>query len=150
MMKDRKTFPPTYLLISIVAMAVLHFLLSARKIIPSPWNALGIVPIALGVAINIVADDAFRRAQTTVKPFEESTTLVMSGVFQISRNPMYLGFVLILVGVAVLMGSLTPYFVIPVFVILMDRVFIQVEEEMLEEKFGSAWLDYETRVGRWI
>lgn len=149
-MKGRKVLPPTYLLMSIVTMVVLDFLFPVGRIIPWPWNAFGIVLIVLGVALNIIADSAFRQAQTTVKPFEESTALITDGVFRTSRNPMYLGFVLILIGIAVVMGSLTPYFIIPVFVILMGRVFIQVEEEMLKERFGLAWLDYEARVGRWI
>ena len=51
---------------------------------------------------------------------------------------MYLGFVLILLGIAVLLGSLTPWLVIPIFVILIDRVFIQTEERMLAEQFGQA------------
>jgi protein-S-isoprenylcysteine O-methyltransferase Ste14 len=63
---------------------------------------------------------------------------------------MYLGFVLILVGVAIVLGSLAPFVVIPIFAILMDVVFIQVEERMLEQKFGSAWLEYTRKVRRWI
>jgi protein-S-isoprenylcysteine O-methyltransferase Ste14 len=58
--------------------------------------------------------------------------------------------VLILIGIAVLMGSLTPYSVIFVFVVLMEIVFIRVEERMLEEKFGGAWSAYKGKVRRWI
>ena len=63
---------------------------------------------------------------------------------------MYLGYVLILFGVALMLRSLTPHLVIPVFAILIHRVFIGVEERMLEEKFGAAWLEYRNRVGRWV
>jgi protein-S-isoprenylcysteine O-methyltransferase Ste14 len=108
------------------------------------------MPLACGIALNLIADDAFRKAKTIVKPFEESTALVTSGVFRISRHPMYLGFVLSLIGIAVLLGSLSPFFVIPVFAVLMDRVFIQVEERMLEATFGQAWLGYKAKAGRWI
>ena len=149
-MRSRRVLPPTYLLVSILTMVLLHFLFPVRRIIFWPWNAVGIVLVFLGVALNIAADSVFRQVRTTVKPFEESTALITSGVFRVSRNPMYLGFALILIGIAVVMGSLTPYFVVAIFAILIDRMFIQVEEEMLEEKFGFAWLDYEARVGRWI
>ena len=149
-MKSRKILPPTYLLIAIAVIVILQFLLPLAKIIPVPWNIFGIIPLACGIALNMVADRAFHQASTTVKPFEESTTLITSGVFQFSRHPMYLGFVLILSGVAILLGSLIPYFVILVFVILMDRVFIRVEEQMLEEKFGQAWLEYKRSVRCWI
>jgi protein-S-isoprenylcysteine O-methyltransferase Ste14 len=149
-MKSKQVLPPTYLLVSIVAMVVLHFLLPVTTIIPLPWNVIGIIPLALGIAINIVADSALHKADTTVKPFEESAALVTSGVYRISRHPMYLGFVLILIGVAILVGSLMPYIVIPIFAVLMDRVFIQVEERMLEARFGEAWLGYKRQTRRWI
>lgn len=63
---------------------------------------------------------------------------------------MYLGFVLILLGLAILLGSLTPFIVVPLFAVLMDRAFIVVEEGMLAEKFGPVWLDYKQRTRRWV
>jgi protein-S-isoprenylcysteine O-methyltransferase Ste14 len=63
---------------------------------------------------------------------------------------MYLGFVLALIGLAILLGSLAPFFVIPVFALVIDRVFIQVEEIMLEAKFGQVWVEYKAKVRRWI
>jgi protein-S-isoprenylcysteine O-methyltransferase Ste14 len=150
MMKGRKVLPPTYLWIAIAVMLALHFLLPLVRIIAWPWTLLGIIPLAGGIALNLIADSAFRTAKTTVKPFEESTVLVTSGVFGISRHPMYLGFVLALIGIAVLLGSLAPWAVIPVFAVLMDRIFIQVEESMLQVKFAQAWLEYKATVRRWI
>jgi protein-S-isoprenylcysteine O-methyltransferase Ste14 len=149
-MKTRKVLPPTYLLFAVVIILMVHFVFPVMTIISLPWNLCGIIPVAFGIAINIMADDAFRRAQTTVKPFETSTSLVTSGVYRISRHPMYLGFVLILVGVAIVLGSLTPFVAIPIFAILMDMVFIQVEERMLEQEFGQVWLEYKHKVRRWI
>ncbi|MBW1910265.1 MAG: isoprenylcysteine carboxylmethyltransferase family protein [Deltaproteobacteria bacterium] len=106
--------------------------------------------MVIGIILNLVADGVFKKLGTTVKPFEESTALITTGVFRISRHPMYVGMVLILIGIAVLMGSLTPYAVIPVFAVLMEVVFIRVEERMLEEKFSEAWLVYKEKVRRWI
>ncbi|OIO96268.1 MAG: hypothetical protein AUK03_04195 [Anaerolineae bacterium CG2_30_64_16] len=63
---------------------------------------------------------------------------------------MYLGFVLILLGLAIVLGSLTPFVIIPIFAVVMDRVFIVVEEWMLAEKFGREWVDYRTKVRRWV
>ena len=142
--------PPTYLLIAIVLVLAIHFVFPGIKIVPVPWNPLGIVPLAFGIALNLIADKAFHQAETTVKPFEESSALLTTGVFQITRNPMYLGYVLILIGVAPIVRSVTPYAVIVVFAILMDRVFIRVEEQMLEHTFGPAWSEYAAKVRRWI
>jgi protein-S-isoprenylcysteine O-methyltransferase Ste14 len=149
-MKAKKIMPPTYLLISIVAMIALHFLFPAIRIIPALWNLLGFIPLALGVILNLVADKAFQRANTTVKPFEESSVLITSGAFRISRNPMYLGFLLILIGIAVLVGSVTPYVVVLAFAILIDRMFVTVEDQMLAEKFGVEWEEYKRNTRRWL
>ncbi len=149
-MNSKRALPPTYLLVSIVVMVVLHFLFPVTTIIPLPWNVIGIIPLALGIVINIVADSALHKADTTVKPFEESTALVTHGAYRISRHPMYLGFVLILIGVAILLGSLSPYVVILIFAILMDQVFIKVEERMLKAKFGGEWQAYTLKTRRWI
>jgi protein-S-isoprenylcysteine O-methyltransferase Ste14 len=149
-MKTKQILPPTYVLIALVGMLVLHFTFPGIKLIPLPWNLLGLIPLVIGVALNFIADSAFRRAGTTVKPFQESSALLTDGVYRFSRHPMYLGFVLILIGVAILLGSLTPWVIIPIFAVLMDMVFIQIEERMLGEKFGPAWLEYKKKVRRWI
>jgi protein-S-isoprenylcysteine O-methyltransferase Ste14 len=133
-----------------IVMVALHFVVPVKRIIPFPWDLLGLIPLVLGIALNIIADKAFRDAKTTVKPFQESAALITDGVYRISRHPMYLGFVLILFGLAVLLGSLTPFIIIPIFAIVMDQVFIVVEERMLAEKFGQAWLDYKAKVRRWV
>jgi len=149
-MKRKPMLPPTYLWAAMIAMVALHFLFPVKRIIPFPWNLLGVVPFALGAGVNLIADSVFRKANTTVKPFQESAALVTTGVYRISRHPMYLGFVLILLGLAILLGSLTPFFVILIFAGLMERIFIVVEERMLGETFGQAWLDYKARVRRWV
>jgi protein-S-isoprenylcysteine O-methyltransferase Ste14 len=149
-MPNKKIFPPTYLLMSIIVMIALHFLFPVATLIASPWTIFGIVPIGLGVTLNLVADRMFRQAKTTVKPLAESTVLVTGGVFRFSRNPMYVGFVLILGGIAVVMGSLTPFLAPLLFVCLMNRLFISPEERMLEAKFGQTYRDYKKQVRRWI
>jgi protein-S-isoprenylcysteine O-methyltransferase Ste14 len=131
-------------------MIAFHFLFPAKRIIPPLWNLLGIIPLAIGVTINLIADKAFHMAHTTVKPFEESAVLITSGVYRISRNPMYLGFMLILIGLAVFMRSLTPYIVILSFTILIDRVYVTIEERMLAEKFGEEWKEYKENTRRWL
>jgi protein-S-isoprenylcysteine O-methyltransferase Ste14 len=149
-MSQKKPLPPTYIFVSIVSMLLLYFLFPVVKIVSFPWNLLGAVPLFVGVFINLVADDVFKKHDTTVKPFEKSNVLITDGVFQITRHPMYLGMVLILSGIAVLLGELSPFVVVPVFAYLMDTVFIKVEERMLEEQFPHVWGEYKKKVRRWI
>ena len=149
-MKKTKFLPPTYLLCTIVLMVLLQFAFPIVVVFATPWNLVGIVFLILGVLVNVFADDTFRVKGTTVKPFAESTYLVTSGLYRFSRNPMYFGFVLVLIGLAILLSSLAPFLVVVIFAILMDREFITIEEQMLAKKFSGEWSAYKGRVRRWI
>ena len=129
---------------------LMNLFIPVQQLIIYPWNTTGILPLLLGMALNLSADRAFKRNATTVKPFEISKVLITSGTFKYTRNPMYLGMVLILTGVALLLGTLSPIIIIPLFAIAMDRIFIVVEEKMLDQRFGDEWRHYKTNVRRWI
>jgi protein-S-isoprenylcysteine O-methyltransferase Ste14 len=149
-MNIQRIEPPSYLFAAMALMAMLHLLVPGAAIIGYPWQLLGSAPLLLGILLNLCADAAFKRHGTTVKPFEPSSTLITTGVFRVSRHPMYLGMVLILLGIAVLMGSVTPLLAVMAFAVLMDRRFIRIEERMLARQFGTAWQAYKQRVRRWL
>jgi protein-S-isoprenylcysteine O-methyltransferase Ste14 len=149
-MQNKKILPPTYFFASLIVMFGLHLLFAISKVIQFPWNLFGIIPLALGGILNLIADKDFKKVGTTVKPFEESSVLLTTGVFRLSRNPMYLGMVLILVGVALLLGSLSPYIIAIVFALLMHFVFIIPEERALEARFGKEYLEYQQNVREWL
>ena len=111
---------------------------------------MGVIPLALGIGLNLVVDSSFKKHETTVKPLEEPTVLITTGTFRVSRHPMYLGFTFILLGIALLMGSFIPFVVIFIFAIFIDTVFIKYEEIKLEETFGNAWFKYKGKVRRWV
>ena len=143
-------FPPTYLLLALIAMVPLHLLWPIRDFLDVPLNLVGLAPLALGAALNVAADRLFQRHGTTVRPFARSSALVTTFPFSISRHPMYLGLTLILLGTALLFGSASVFLPVVVFAALMDRVFIPREEQMLAEQFGDDWSAYRARVRRWI
>ncbi len=149
-MRLRSIMPTMWLLLALLLMVALHFLLPGMIALRAPWSLFGLLPVAAGLIINTLADRAFHLAHTTVKPFQESSALVTTGVFGFTRNPMYLGFVLALAGAAWLLGSLTPWLVIPPFALLMQRGYIIEEERMLAETFGPTWDAYRARVRRWL
>jgi len=128
----------------------LNFLLPIKQILYSPYTYLGIMPILFGIVINIWADALFKKRSTTVKPHETPTYFETSGPFRISRHPMYLGMVAILLGVAVLLGSLTSFLSPVLFITLMDKIFIPMEERNMEKTFGDKYMDYKKKVRRWI
>jgi protein-S-isoprenylcysteine O-methyltransferase Ste14 len=146
----KRPSPLVYFLIAILLTVALHFLLPFRELIPFPWRLAGLLPLLLGLILNVLADRSLKRHRTTVKPWEESTALVTDGVFRLSRHPMYLGMALVLTGVAILLGSLTPWSVLLALVPLFEARFVRVEESMLEETFGEAYRAYRKQVRRWI
>jgi protein-S-isoprenylcysteine O-methyltransferase Ste14 len=147
---DRNIMPTTYLLVAILLCIGLHFLIPIGQLIPSPWNFVGIIPIIFGIWINLSADRGLKVAQTTVKPFEESNRLLQNGAYGISRNPMYLGFESILIGITFLLGTISPLLVVLTFPYLINRFFIRIEEQMLETKFSDEWGQYKSRVRKWL
>ena len=131
-------------------MMLLHLFFPGPVLTPGPWNAVGLVPLALGIALNLVAGRAFIRSGNPVRALEVPQNLVTDGVYRFSRNPMYLGMVLILTGVAFLLATLTPFIIVPVFAVVIDRVFIDAEETVLEERFDGRYRQYRQEVRRWL
>ena len=149
-MNRRPIMPPAYLLFHLIGMVVLHFALPIMRWIERPWSYAGVLPIGVGLALVVGCALLFQKRGTAIKPFQVSSVLVTSGPFRFSRNPIYLGMVLILLGTSILLGTATPPILIPLFVILITQRFIRPEEAMLEQRFGSEYLAYRARVRRWI
>ncbi|MCJ7700534.1 MAG: isoprenylcysteine carboxylmethyltransferase family protein [Anaerolineales bacterium] len=148
--KRKPILPPTYLLIALSVMLGLHFIYPGFSVIPTPWKLFGLLFLGIGIGISYAAEAQFHRANTAVKPFEEPAALVTDGMFRFSRNPMYLGFVSILFGAAISLGSLTPTLAIPVFIALIHKKFVRVEEQLLAKTFPREWLDYAKKVRCWL
>lgn len=146
----RRMLPPAVLLGALGLAAGLHLAVPLCEVVPKLWRLSGGLPLLLGVGLNLRADGQFKKAGTTVKPYERSSALVTRGVFAWTRNPMYLGMALVVIGIGLLLGSLSPLLVAGVFPVVLDRVFIVPEERMLEESFGEEFRVYRRRVRRWV
>ncbi len=83
-------------------------------------------------------------------PTKPSTALVTNGIYRWTRNPMYLGLSLILLGIGFATGSLWFLMGLPMAILAVTKLAIEREERYLAEKFGAAYLDYKSRVRRWI
>lgn len=146
----RGLLPPALLLIAILLMFGLHFVVPWMQLFTVLSRLFGAVPVALGILLNVWADHLFKRAGTAVKPFEPSIALVLAGPFRFSRNPMYFGMALVLAGIAIGLGSVTPWLVIPLFIWLVTERFIVPEERKLEASFGQQYHEYKAKVRRWV
>lgn len=145
-----KLLPPPLVLMLLTAMAGLRWFWPGAILLTPPLIWLGLLPLAVGVLLLLQGAGLFRRLGTNIKTFNEPGTLVTGGPFRLTRNPMYLGFLLVLSGAAVLLGALTPFVGPLVFALASQLVYIPFEEAALRAKFGEAYEAYARRVRRWI
>jgi len=147
---NRKIMPTHFLLFFLILALLAHFLFPVM-IVRFWWmTILGILFIGFGVVINLWTDGLFKKDKTTVKPLERPTFLETSGPFRLSRHPMYLGMLAILLGTSLLLGSLASFISPVLFLIAMELFYIPYEELNMEKVFGEAYLDYKKQVRRWI
>jgi len=146
----RKTIPPVYFFLSLLLMIMLSYFMPLSHLIYIPLRIFGGMLVLLGLAITAYGAYCFKQADTPVKIFDKTTTLVMVGPYRYSRNPMYLGMVIILTGAWIALGTLSPLFVIPAFFYIIQECFIKYEEKILEESFADEYLAYRKKVRRWL
>lgn len=118
-----------------------------------PWRALfGLLVASLGGVISSAGAREFRRAKTTVNPLhpERATSLVTTGIYRFTRNPMYVGIVFVLLGCFVAFGAVSPALGLPAFIAYITRYQIRPEEQVLLAKFGSEYAAYQAKVRRWL
>jgi protein-S-isoprenylcysteine O-methyltransferase Ste14 len=150
MEQKRKILPPVWLLLGLVLASALHYFMPIVRLVSPPWSYAGAILIVVGILMSAVGARSFRKAGTPVVPFEQSTALVDGGLYRFTRNPMYLGLTICLLGAGVLFGTLGALLPVPLFVWLIQSRFIVGEERFLEEIFGEQYLAYKRRVRRWL
>ncbi len=112
------------------------------------WGA--VILIVLGFLIEGEAAERFRRVGTALEPWKPSTALATKGVYGLTRNPIYIGFAIIYVGLALGLDSPIALTLLLPCLVVIDRFVIAREERYLEAKFGDEWRAYTARVRRWI
>lgn len=144
-------YPPVWL----AGFAALVWLWAAAGLpgtaLPAPWlRALAVALVAGGVGLMGMAVLAFARARTTVVPHRVPSALVDSGIYRLSRNPIYLGDVLVLIGWALWLGALGALVLVPGLVYVLHQRFILPEEARMAARFGEAYRAFAARTRRWL
>jgi protein-S-isoprenylcysteine O-methyltransferase Ste14 len=146
--------PPLLLTVIFAALMFAESRLMPTISIAPPMKNVSAILIAIaGTLICILGVATFQRARTTVDPTrpEQTSSLVVSGIYRVSRNPMYLGFLLLLMAWSVYLGQLLSLFLGPmIFIVYMNRFQIVPEEQALELLFGDVFITYKKSVRRWI
>lgn len=144
--------PAAIMLITALIMWLLAFFLPSfdLELINSRIGAVIVGLVGLGVALAGVT--SFMRARTTLNPRKpaDASILVTSGIYRFTRNPMYLGILLLLIAWAMFLGNILSLLFIIIFAFYIHRYQIRAEERFLEEKFGADFVLYKTKVRTWI
>ena len=137
-------------LLCTLGMVMIRVILPHPMLISFPFNFLGIILLAMGMAMVVSMARLFQAKETEIHTFKTPRKIVTEGLFQYSRNPIYLGFTMALVGVWVLLGNLPSLVGVLVFFVIAHFWYIPFEEKNMEQEFGSAYLTYKSRVRRWV
>lgn len=143
---------PSLGLLMMLAVFAIHFIRPVGQIFVYPMNYLGLIPIVLGAALNVLADKEFRLKGVISKSgqyLDNSGILVTSGVYGRMRNPAYVGQILINAGLAIWVGSISPWLVVIIFALVLHYAYILPEEKRLAEAFDRQYRQYCQLVPRW-
>jgi len=145
-----KISPPFLVLIHILGAFLLNWRLPLQftSVKYIPWIGYGLVVLGFGAAFSAISQ--FRKMKTTVNPHGSVNVIVTNGPYRFSRNPIYLGFVFILIGLPLALNNYWGLVLSPFLVLFMNRLVIQHEEAYLERKFGDEYKRYKSLVRRWL
>ena len=150
MEKKRKIVPPVYFLIALTIMIEMHFFAPLAIYAHSLLLYAGVLLASFGLGMAATSARVFKQVDTGIVPFDKATVLVSGGFYRFTRNPMYLGMVLVLLGIALALGTAGSLVPIPFFIWVIHLNFILGEERFLEEAFGEEYLAYKSKVRRWL
>lgn len=142
--------PPLVYLAAILTGVLLDVVRPLRWLPAAAASWIGIPLVALAMALFLAATREFRRAGTPVPGNRPTTAIVDSGPYRFSRNPIYVAFSILVLGIACWLNSLWLVATLAVVVLLMNAVVIPREERYLERRFGDTYLEYKSRVRRWL
>jgi protein-S-isoprenylcysteine O-methyltransferase Ste14 len=137
-------------LLCVLAGAGLQWLYPIR-LFPSPWHwVLAILLIMDGIFLILYCAWIFKKAETDIKPWKRTSRLITTGIYRFSRNPIYVAFLLVALGIACAVNSLWVLLMTIPLIVILDRYVIFKEEKYLEQKFGEEYEAYRRQVRRWV
>ena len=142
--------PPyiAFVLLFLAWLAARYF--SQFNFIKSPFNRNGIIVLVLGLSITFSSFYFFKKNKTPIIPGQKPTFVVIEGPYKFTRNPMYLGVTIALLGAAIFFGNALSFLSPLIFFLIMNYYFVPFEEKLMENLFGKKYLGYKKRVRRWI
>ncbi|NLH80375.1 MAG: isoprenylcysteine carboxylmethyltransferase family protein [Phyllobacteriaceae bacterium] len=145
-----KILPPTVFFTVAALMALAHFVVPGPTLLPGSARLLGVPVFAAGAWINWAGAMRFHRSGTDIRAIVAPTRLITDGLYARSRNPIYLGFLAMLLGAAIGLGETVPLVLTAAFAVVIERAYIRREEAAMARIFGADYEAYRARVRRWL
>ena len=145
-----KYVPASTLGASIITAVILHYFFPVAIVIPFPYNLLGLLIIGLGIYLVLQSVLLLRSYNTTLEPSGNPSSLVTKYPYNYSRNPIYLGDLLIALGSATILSSLSAFIPPIIFFLVVNTIIIPFEENRLQKNFGIEYERYKGSVRRWL
>ena len=142
--------PPIFALFLIIISVILHYTYPIKIIFIFPYNLFGLTGIIIGLCIAFNGKKTFQKLGAPVIPGTKPLIIVKEGLYNYTRNPMYLGFIIFLLGLAIIIGSISAFLSPIVFFIIINFFYIPFEEKLMEKIFGKEFLNYKNQVRRWF
>lgn len=149
-MKKYFKINPPFVYKMFIGLMLLVWIFPSGRIIQYPLNLTGLPLLVIGICIAIKAKKLFQKTGTPISPEASPVILHKEGIYKYSRNPMYLGIVIGLAGIAILTTQIINLIFPLVYLIIMYKLFIRKEEVNLSDKFGDDFLVYKKTTRRWI
>jgi protein-S-isoprenylcysteine O-methyltransferase Ste14 len=147
---NRNIHPPIIALLFIVIAYFLGRFAPLPFVAPPVLRNIGLLLTFVGFLLGIGAFVEFRKARTTLDPHGSVKQLVTSGIYRFTRNPIYLGFLLMVIGLPLNSGLYWGVVMAPFYILTMNRFVIEREETYLGKKFKDIFTSYKSRVRRWL
>ena len=145
-----KIYPPLMVLAGIITQLLIGYIAPVELLLSATWQYIGIALMVLGFATILLAARSFRKHETTIIPDGQPSALMEGGLFAYSRNPIYVAMAVLLIGSGLAIGHIWALIVVPLFVLLVQQIWIVKEEENLEAEFGQIYRNYKIKVRRWL
>lgn len=147
---NRYIHPPIVTLFYIALAYLLGFVMPLPFAMPDILRNIGFLLIFIGFLLALAAFVELKKARTTLDPHGSVSQMVTSGIYRFTRNPIYVGFLCLVIGLPLNSGQYWGLILSPIFIITMNRLVIEREEAYLEKKFGEAYTGYKSSVRRWV
>lgn len=145
-----KFYPPLMVLTGIIIQLIIAYFAPVEPLLDPNFQYIGVALMFICFVGVVLMARKFSRTETTILPDGKPQVLMEDGLFAYSRNPIYVAMALLLVGSGLASGQISALLVVPVFVVLVQQIWIVHEEENLEAAFGQIYRNYKMRVRRWF